>query len=54
MLAEHAKTVHPMFVDYIKYLRYGLSNFLLKLIHDFENIIISKDSIHPYNNLSHD
>ena len=53
MLTEHAKTVHAKFINEIKHLGDSLCNFLLKLVHDFKDIIITKHSIHPDDNLSH-
>jgi len=54
MLTEHAKAVHTKLIDKIKYLWHSLRNFLLKLIDDFDDVVVSKDCVHPYDNLSHD
>ena len=54
MLTEHAKTVHSQLVNEEKYLRDILSNFLLKLSYDLENIVVSKHSVHSHNDFPHD
>ena len=53
MLTKHAKTIHSKFVDEVKHLWDSLCNFLLQLIHNFEDIVVAKHSLHPDDNLSH-